>query len=483
MTSSIGKSSKSILIKTLVGIIILPFVFWGMGDVFRGGNQNVIASIDSEKISTQEFVNYINRLNLNKKQINDLKNSDLFEKILSEYIGRKVMAREIEKSGIAVSDKSLKNIIVNDKVFFKDDKFSRIEYEKFLLKSNITAPAFEKNIAEQEARRQLLGFLGGGLAIPSRLVEKEFKKENQIKKIRYINLEEYYSKFQPSEEQIEKFFNENKEIFTKEYKSIKYAEITPKISGNNNYDENFFKQLDIIENNILDGQEFEQASRENDLKIYSINKIDKEKKDLNNNVIKNLPNSLFEKIFLINNENSAEVIKDNNKYYLAVIKSITNERRTTKDPFVSKIINNQLKFRNKIEENNSILKEIQTNSLSDKKLEKIASQKNLKVEKYKIEDIKKDKIFSESIIKQIFLINDGEARLITNSELSKSFLVFSEETNFKNLIDNSNIFERYEAKARLNLVNNIYKIFDTSLNKKYKVELNKKTIDRVKNSF
>jgi hypothetical protein len=39
-----------------------------MGDVFRGGNQNVIATVDSTKISTQEFVNYINRLNLKEKQ-------------------------------------------------------------------------------------------------------------------------------------------------------------------------------------------------------------------------------------------------------------------------------------------------------------------------------------------------------------------------------------------------------------------------------
>ena len=54
MLTSIGKFSKSFFIKVLVGIIILPFVFWGMGDVFRGGNQNVIATIESEKISTQE---------------------------------------------------------------------------------------------------------------------------------------------------------------------------------------------------------------------------------------------------------------------------------------------------------------------------------------------------------------------------------------------------------------------------------------------
>ena len=45
MTTSIVKLSKSFFVKVLVGIIILPFVFWGMGDVFRGGNQNVIAKL------------------------------------------------------------------------------------------------------------------------------------------------------------------------------------------------------------------------------------------------------------------------------------------------------------------------------------------------------------------------------------------------------------------------------------------------------
>ena len=67
MTTSIAKLSKSFFVKILVGIIILPFLFWGMGDVFRGGNQNVIATIDSKKVSTQEFMNHLNLLNLNSK--------------------------------------------------------------------------------------------------------------------------------------------------------------------------------------------------------------------------------------------------------------------------------------------------------------------------------------------------------------------------------------------------------------------------------
>ena len=62
MLTSIGKFSKSFFIKLFVGIIILPFVFWGMGDVFRGGNQNVIASMNSKKISTQEFVDYLRQI-------------------------------------------------------------------------------------------------------------------------------------------------------------------------------------------------------------------------------------------------------------------------------------------------------------------------------------------------------------------------------------------------------------------------------------
>ena len=133
MATSIGKLSKSFFIKLLVGIIILPFVFWGMGDVFRGGNQNVIATVDSNKISTQEFINYINRLNLNNEQIKNLSKTDLVEQILSDYIGKKVMSLEIEKLGIEITDSALRNIIKNDKSFFKDNEFSRTEYEKFLI--------------------------------------------------------------------------------------------------------------------------------------------------------------------------------------------------------------------------------------------------------------------------------------------------------------------------------------------------------------
>ena len=123
-----------------------------MGDIFSGGSQNVVAKIDSEKISTQEFINYVRMLNINEKDREKIINNNILEKILSSYIGNKVLELELNDLRLIISNKSLKNIIINDKTFFKDNAFSRTEYEKFLITSNLSAPQFEENIAQQEKK-------------------------------------------------------------------------------------------------------------------------------------------------------------------------------------------------------------------------------------------------------------------------------------------------------------------------------------------
>ena len=484
MATSIGKLSKSFFIKLLVGIIILPFVFWGMGDVFRGGNQNVIATIDSEKVSTQEFVNYVNRLNLNENQIKNLSKTDLLEQILSDYIGKKVMALEIEKIGIYVSDNALRDIIKNDKLFFKNDKFSRTEYEKFLIKSGITAPQFEENIIEQEKRRQFLSSLAGGIVVSEMLAKKEFKKENQIKTIQYIDLEKFHSKNKPSPQSLKELYERNKNIFFIELKSIQYAEIKPElISGGTDYNEKFFKQLDLIENSVLDGQTFDETASANNLKIIEFDKINAKKEDENKNKIKNLPDDLFKKIYNIRNTKSPEVINIRGKYFLAEIKDEQKKNKTMDDPEVLAALNAQLSFKIKAENNSSIAKDISLGAFENKNFKKFADDNKLDVKDYKISSLKQNEIFDEGLIKRIYLMKDGDINLITNNTLTKSFLISTKKTEYKNLDKNSNEYEQYEAKARLNLINKIYQSYDESVNQKYKVKLNQRTIDRVKNSF
>ena len=484
MTTSIGKFTKSFFIKLLVGIIILPFVFWGMGDVFRGGNQNVIATVDSKKISTQEFINYINRLNLNEDQIKNLSKTDIIEQILSDYIGKKVMSLEIEKLGIVVNDNALRDIIKNDKTFFKDNKFSRTEYEKFLIKGGITAPQFEANIVEQEKRRQFLSSLAGGMVVPEILIEKEFKKENQSKTIRYIDLEKYHSKNKPSQESIKELYERNKSVFFTEVKSIRYAEIKPElISGSKDFNENFFKQLDIIENSVLDGQSFEETAKTNNLMIFEFNKINAKKENEAKNKIENLPDNLFKRIYNLKIPQSPEIINIDNKYYLAEIKNKEKKNRPMNDPEVLEALNAQLSFKEKIENNTSLAKDISLGAFDGDNFKKFADDNGLTVKDYEISDLKQNDVFDEGLVKRIFLTKEGEINLITNNTLTKSFLISTKKTEYKKLDKNNNEFEQYEAKARLNLINKIYQSYDENANQKYKVEVNQRTVDRVKNSF
>ena len=59
MLGPIRKFSNTIYAKIFLFIVAIPFVFWGMGNLFRSGNVNTIAEIEGEKISTNEFIEYI----------------------------------------------------------------------------------------------------------------------------------------------------------------------------------------------------------------------------------------------------------------------------------------------------------------------------------------------------------------------------------------------------------------------------------------
>ena len=484
MLSSIGKFSKSLSIKILVGIIILPFIFWGMGDIFRGGSQNIIVKIDSKKISTQEFFNYLNRLTLSEKEKKDLAKTGLMERILSEYIGKKIINLEIENFGIILTDSSLKEMIINDKTFFEGDKFSRTEYEKFLLKNGLNAPSFEQNLSEQEKKRQLLSFLSAGVHVSDFLIQSAFNKENQIKDIRYIDLKNYYSKKEIKKDEIKKTYNENKDLFTQEYKSIIFAELDPDLlTGQKEYSESYFDKIDKIENNILDGKKINTIAKENNLKLNATDELDVQKTSILGIKSQSINDDLFNKFYKIENVNSPEVINVKNKYYIAEIKSKSDISRDIKDPRVNDAIVSQIKLKNIVENNVKIAKEISSGAFNKTKMEEYAKQNSLKVQSSQIRNIKNNKIFNEDIIKEIFKMKNNQLNLITDSSLSKNFIIYVEKTKNIKIDKNSKDYEKYKLNAKFNLSREIYKTYDKSVNSKYKIDINNKAIDRIKNSF
>ena len=136
-----------------------------------------------------------------------------------------------------------------------------------------------------------------------------------------------------------------------------------------------------------------------------------------------------------------------------------------------------------IDNNTLLAKDISLGAFDGDNYKKFADKNGLLVKDYKISSLKQNDIFNEGLVKQIFLTKDGDINLLTNNTLTKSFLILTKKTEYKKLGKNSNEFEQYEAKARLNLINKIYQSYDENANQKYKVEVNQRTIDRIKNSF
>ena len=64
MINNLRKFSKTIAAKVLMVIIVIPFVFWGMGGVFSSGNTTSLAKINKYNISKEELTDHFSEARL-----------------------------------------------------------------------------------------------------------------------------------------------------------------------------------------------------------------------------------------------------------------------------------------------------------------------------------------------------------------------------------------------------------------------------------
>ena len=189
MLNNIRNFAKTKFAGVLVVIIIIPFVFWGMGGAFSGGNQNNIVKINNENISTKDFQNFLTSSNIEVEKIKKNIDNNIIEEILAELISIKILSMEVKDIDLVVTDKVLSKRIKDDKNFLdENNKFSRIKYEKFLLSSNLTAAEFESRLRENELKKNLFKYISGGVNSPLFLVNNSFKDSTKKITIDYTPL-------------------------------------------------------------------------------------------------------------------------------------------------------------------------------------------------------------------------------------------------------------------------------------------------------
>ena len=105
MLTAIRKFSNTIYAKIILGIMIIPFVLWGMGGAFSGGSKNTIATINKQKIPAIEYINYIRNSKINFGKMDKEEKLETFNKLLTNFIGEELMFLEAKSLGIKITDK------------------------------------------------------------------------------------------------------------------------------------------------------------------------------------------------------------------------------------------------------------------------------------------------------------------------------------------------------------------------------------------
>ncbi len=471
MISSFRNFAKTKFAGILVFIMIIPFVFWGMGSMFSSGNTNTIAKINNKNISTQEFIDYLNSSSIPENTIRENLDKNIIEELLSGLISTTLLDLEVKDYNLIISQNTLFKMIKGNKNFFDENgNFERIKYEKFLLENNQSAPQFELRLKKRELQKKLFDYIGAGTVSPQFLVKKLYEEENKGIEIDFIDLKTFYrNKDSFTENEISKFIEENKDQLKVEYLDFDYAIINPKnIIGVDEFNQSFFDKIDQIEIDIANGIQFETII--NNLDITSIKKVNFRFSSNENEIEKKIYES---------KENNFDLFENGDNYILYNIKKIYEKDPNLNDNQIKEEIKELIYQKEKFDFNRKLLEKINDKKFDNNEFLKLGKNK---IESIKLNSIKDNKKFEINAVEILYSLPINSFTLINDE---KNNIYLAKVKNFETILltDNKDKFENYVKKHNSNIKNSMLKSYDFYLNDKYKVDINQKTIERVKNFF
>jgi peptidyl-prolyl cis-trans isomerase D len=455
----------------LIIIIVIAFGFGGFGGGFDIGNQNNIAKINNKKLSTQDFMDYLDKSGLSQQVIKDNIEKDIIEELLSTLISTTLLNLEIEQLNLSMTEKVLIERIKSNKNFL-DEKgiFKRTLYEKFLLTNNSSATIFEKKLKNNELQKQLFTYISGGTKSPEFMVNKFYKEKNKKLDIEYINLDKFYKKTEAfTDKETKNFVDENATKLKQDYIDFSYVDISPKnLIGLDEFNQTFFEKIDDIENQISKNIDFKTIVE--GLNLYPTSKNAYVKLDNKKTTENKIYNS---------RKNSIEILEENGIYILYNIDGLKTKLPSLKNSKFKKQIKNLLFQKRKYEFNKEIMSEINKNIFNQTSFTDLGKDN---IERIKLNSIQDNKKFEINSIKILYSLPINSFTLITddqNNVYVAKTVSYKEENITKDFVN----FDKISIEEGTQSKNSILKSYDLFLNNRYKVVVNEKTLERVKNYF
>ena len=234
MLSSIRNKSKGWIAYLIIGLITIPFAFFGIQQYIGNSSNSIIASVDGEEIL---LTTYYKRLNLEQRNLQQQFGSNyssevdasLRQMLIDGMIQEKLLENYADSIELVTLDEEVRALIQSNELFQVEGVFSEERYNQLLRLNNHTPLSYE--IAQAGLMKQD--------QLKRNLVHSAFLTSQQIKKLkalagqqRYasfivLNTEKYKDQMSVTQDQVTEYFDTNQSSFVEPPKiKVKYVELS-----------------------------------------------------------------------------------------------------------------------------------------------------------------------------------------------------------------------------------------------------------------
>ena len=236
MLEYIRSNAQSFGVKLAFGVIILVFVFWGVGSLNEGDTANLVATVNGDAITARDFEMAYRRAEESLLRQNPGLNREQFKQLLGRQVLRglveqTLLKQESAKAGLAVTPLELRAAVGQIKAFQNDrGQFDPAVYQRVLESQRMTPAQYENEMGEEILRQKVHDLITAAAWLNEDEVRKrhDFLREKRSVDYIFMPVSQYVDSSTPNDADVSSYYEEHKAEFAVPAKvSIAYIRLAP----------------------------------------------------------------------------------------------------------------------------------------------------------------------------------------------------------------------------------------------------------------
>ena len=229
MLKAMRRSVQSAFVKIfLFGILIISFGLWGVTDLFVGNpQQQVVASVADKELDFATFnaqlQQTINNSGMDHSNITPELARFFEQSVLNNWAIETIVQQEVADMRLAISDDQLRIAISNDPTFRDSEgQFSRRRFDNFLSAQRMSEAEFLVGLRQNLSRNMLMSTLLHGFYAPDKIAQYALRYQNQYRRAERIEIvaSPLIQIAPPTEATLRDFYTTRQELFREGEKRV-----------------------------------------------------------------------------------------------------------------------------------------------------------------------------------------------------------------------------------------------------------------------